>query len=169
MVEARTTVNDVHGGTPSNLTNKRWPCQRIDDRTVTVRKSVHGKPSTRRHGEVSSAVVETSLGRHFLDKFARVNELVAKPWMNFWIKYLLEPVDGQSTARRLARIGVVGKPNVSMISMADIHRNDRRAERDRKGRQHADSGALLDGIEMSRAGVRADRNNVIDAFDPEEP
>src|SRR5713101_4570441 len=87
MSEARTTVNDVHGGAPSNLANIRWPCQGIDNRTVTIQKTGHGKPSTRRHGEVSGAEVEVSLGRHFRDKFARVNELVAKPWMNFWIKY----------------------------------------------------------------------------------
>src|ERR1700730_10604094 len=125
------------------------------------------QPSTRRHGEVSGAEVEAGLGGHFLDKFARVNELVAKPRMNFWIEYLSEPIDGQSTARRLARIGVIGKPNVQMVSRPDVHRNDRGAERDRKCGQHTDSGALFDGVEVSRAGVGAYGDNVVDALNPE--
>jgi hypothetical protein len=41
MIEARTTVNDVHGA-PSNLANKRWPCQRTDNRTGTIQNHQRG-------------------------------------------------------------------------------------------------------------------------------
>src|SRR5215471_19242581 len=109
MIESWTAVNDIHGWTASNPTNECRTCQRIDDRAVLGRKGVHGRPSTRIYREVSPAEVETCLCRHFRDKFARVNELVAKPRMNFRIEYLLEPIDGQGTARRLTRIRVIGK------------------------------------------------------------
>src|SRR5262244_358283 len=69
-------------------------------------------PSTRIYREVSTAKVETGLCRYFRNKFARVNELIAKPRMNFRIEYLLEPVEGQGAARRLARIRVIGEPYV---------------------------------------------------------
>ncbi len=54
-----------------------------------------------------------------------------------------------------------------MISMPDIHRNNGGAERDRKRGQRPDSGALFDGVEMSRAGVCAYGDNVVDALNPE--
>src|SRR5215831_5684694 len=38
MIEARPTVNNVHGGTPSNLANKCRPSRRIDNRAVPGRR-----------------------------------------------------------------------------------------------------------------------------------
>src|SRR5262245_13584930 len=92
-----------------------WSCTASPRRYGTTRTSepriwVGGKLQRGVTERYPAPELKSAAAGAFSDELTRVDELVAKPWMNFGIENLFEPIDGESATRRLTGIRVIRKP-----------------------------------------------------------
>ena len=92
-------------------------------------------------------------GGHQRHEIGRVNELVPETGIGFGIEDALQPVDDELVAIGIAELLVIGEPQIHVVIDAEVDRHERRAERNRRGRQKTDAGAALDGIKNRDAGI----------------
>ncbi len=95
-----------------------------------------------------------SLLRHHCYELIRMDKLIPEARVGLGIEYLFEPINYDFVSIRVAKLFVVGKPQIHVIIGPEIDCDQRRAQRNYRRRQKSDPGTALDRVKNRDTGIR---------------
>ena len=98
-----------------------------------------------------------------------MNELVLEAGIGFGVEYFLQPVDDDLVAVGVAKLLVVGEPEIGMMMDAEIDGDQVRSQRDRRCRQETHSGAAFHRVENADARIGLDPDNAFQRRQSQHP
>lgn len=100
---------------------------------------------------ISSHPVILPRSGHHRDEIVWMNEFIPETRVGLRIENLPEPVDDDLMSIRITKLLVIGQPEIGVMADADIDRDQRRTQRDRRGWQEAYASASFYRIQNADA------------------
>ena len=93
-----------------------------------------------------------------------MDEFIPEARVDFGIEYLFEPINYDFVSIRVAKLLMVGKPQIHVIIDPEINWDERHAESSYRRRQKPDPGASFDSVENRDAGICRYANDPFQLF-----